>query len=832
MGAVFFMSATVAPSQATAQIVQREPLKSVHVSNYRLALKLDERQGEIFGDEVVTAKVLVPGLRSFYLNSAELDIDAVELIREDGRRLPLQHVVHANRLWITLRQTLACGMGLKIRISYHGLPRAGLFFVRPSPEYPDAPTEVYSQGEPDFNEHWFPNWDYPNDMATSEIIATVAEGQVVVSNGKLISESHTKGLATFDWVESVPHSSYLTSIAVGPWRKIADAFEGLPIEYYVPPSVDEATARRSFHLTPDMIRFFSSALAVDYPYEKYSQTTVHDFPFGGEENVSATTLTEATLHDDVADNDFPSTSLVSHELGQQWCGDFVQGHDWANIWLNEGCATFLDALYTQYRAGNDEYRYEIYNDQLQEQAEERLGRQHPLVDRHFTDPMQTFDEITHEKGAAVLDMLRFVLDGRQASLQPASVDEPMLRGLHEYLDSNRARSVGTDRLVAAMQTSTGKQLSWFFDEWVRRTGYPDYRVEAAYDANAKEETLIVRQTQDERAFDMPIEVVFHGADGLQKRIWVRDKGRVQTFRIRLAFRPRWVDFDPNDVIDKTLEFQQSEEAMEDAALHDDSMMGRLWAVQQLGMARNEPVRARIDTLTHVLTQDPFYGVRVAAAASLGELNEAHAESALLAAMSQDDSRTRAAIVTALGHYVNDPSVFATLVTELRDDPSYAVRASAAMQIGSARNVDSVVTLVTALDQKPEAHITLALLDGLAATHDDQAVSRLIEESEPGVPKRFRLRALTRLAEMGDCVQPQQLTDVAAKALRDPFFPIQEAGQDLVGAFQLEQFRKEVEREARTAPTKMQRDAATRDLQRLSPLPTGALRGKRRDASDD
>ena len=108
---------------------------------------------------------------------------------------------------------------------------------------------------------------------------------------------------------SVPHSSYLISIAVGPWHKFSDKYKDKPVDYYVPATVDEATARRSFHLTPDMIDFFSHATGVEYPYEQYAQTTVQNFIFGGQENVSATTLTDSTLHDERADQDYPSTNL-------------------------------------------------------------------------------------------------------------------------------------------------------------------------------------------------------------------------------------------------------------------------------------------------------------------------------------------------------------------------------------------------------------------------------------------------------------------------------------------------------------------------------------------
>ena len=90
---------------------------------------------------------------------------------------------------------------------------------------------------------------------------------------------------------SVPHSSYLLSLAIGPWKKISDSYKGKPVDYYVPRGVNDAEMERLFHLTPDMIGFFSRATGVEYPFENTLQVTVRDFIFGGQENVSATTLT-------------------------------------------------------------------------------------------------------------------------------------------------------------------------------------------------------------------------------------------------------------------------------------------------------------------------------------------------------------------------------------------------------------------------------------------------------------------------------------------------------------------------------------------------------------
>jgi aminopeptidase N len=796
---------------------QWPPSRQYHVANYKLVLKFDQQKSEVVGTEFITLRPLAARFHQFYLDSSELRIDSVTLEEPPAKPAPLSYTTQGSQLRVTLDREYDAASSLTIRIRYQGHPRTGLYFVHPTSNYPNAPNEIYSQGEPEFNHFWFPCWDYPNDMAASETITTVPEGQVVVSNGKLLSVKHAFGFVTYDWIESIPHSSYLISVAVGPWRKVSDEYQGKPVDYYVPRFTDEATARRSFHLTTDMIGFFSRMTGVSYPYEKYSQTTVYDFPFGGQENVSATTLTDSTLHGERADLDYPSTALVSHELGQQWCGDYVQGRDWANIWLNEGCATYLDALYTQYRAGNDEYRFEIYQDQLTEQAHTRA-----VVDRHYSDPMQMFDEVTHEKGAAVLDMLRFILDGSGAVSRTASLEEPLFRALHYYLTTHRAQCVDTDQLVDSVRSATGQELDWFFHEWIFMAGHPSYRVSADYDLDRRAERLIVTQTQHVDSvtpiFDMPIEVVFYGAEGQRVETVIRDSFERQEFNMPLDFRPEWVDFDPDDFIDKTLQFEQPLRSMILSAEKDPSMMSRLWAVQQLGIKGKADSSAAIETLTRVLAQDRFHGVRSAAAESLARLQNGAAKGALLSAWPEPDSRVRTSVISALGTYGSDPDAFAAIVDALQNDPSYAVQAAAARQIGKTRDAGSVEILKRAAGQNPEFHVMLAILDGLANSSSPLATDVLLGKAEPGVPKRIRVRALNALAgtkAAKESVNRRELISVSAAALSDSFFPLREAGEEIIGAFKLAEFRSDVEKEAQAAPTLMEREAARASLDRLA-----------------
>lgn len=825
--ALAFVSSSAASSDAhtfgNPSLWQWAPSRSYHVQNYKLSLRFDEPHGEVFGDEIISLRPFAPHFRKFYLDSSGLKIDAVTLESSGAAPINLSFTPEDPRLWITLDRDYDPSAVLHVRIVYHGFPRTGLFFVNPDSHYPRRPREIWTQGEPEFNHFWFPCWDYPNDMAASETITTVPRGQSVVSNGKLVGITRSGGHLTYDWLESVPHSSYLTSIVVGPWRKFSDRYHGKPVDYYVPDSVDEATARRSFHLTPDMLAFFSLATGVDYPYEKYAQTTVHNFIFGGQENVSSTTLTDFTLHDQRADQDYPSTGLVSHELGQHWFGDYVQGRDWSNIWLNEGFATYLSALYTQHHEGYDAYRFEMYNDQLDEQSQDRNDYRRPIVDRHYSYPMQMFDAITHEKGAAVLDMLRYLLDGSLAASHPASQSEPFFQALHHYLVAHHAQTAGTSDLIRAVRESTGQELDWFFREWVYLAGHPDYHVEAAFDPSSKIEKVVVAQTQRidtlTPLFDMPVDLAFYGSHGEHTQVRIRDNRRLQEFDIPLDFAPLWVDFDPEDFIDKSLQFDQPLASLVAQSAKDPSMMSRLWAVQQLGAATQSDSAARVAALVHVLSTDGFYAVRAAAAASLGNLPSDQSKASLLSALRQPDSRVRAAVVQSLAKFPADPAVYHAFLNALHHDSSYAVQAAAARQLGESRLPQAFDVLQAEAAARPEVHVMQAALAGLAATKDPRAAAILLDQAQPGVPERIRLAALSDLPTLGDTVardHSSELIQVVQSALDDSFLPIRETGEQVAGAFALVQFRPYVQSQAESAPTADERDTARKVLGQLRP----------------
>ena len=785
--------------------MQWAPSRSYHVQNYKLSLHFSQSKREVFGDEVVAIKPFETNFEKFCLNSEDLSIDSVTLVKTDGAPKALAYSADDRCLWITLGHPYGPADSLDIRVVYHGYPRAGLYFVNPGGDDPGTPPEIYTQGEPEFNHHWFPCWDYPNDMATSETITTVPEGQVVISNGTLVSVKHEAGQATYDWVEHVPHSAYLLSLAVGPWKKISDNYRGKPVDYFVANSVDDAVAQRTFHLTPDMIGFFTRATGVEYPFEKYDQVAVHNYMWGGQENVSATTLLDETLHDARADADYPSTILVAHELGQHWFGDYVQGRDWANIWLNEGFATYLTALYTQYHEGNDAYRFEIYNDQNAALDAEAADNDRPMVYRGYLDPVDMLEEITHAKGASVLDMMRYVLDSEHAMMAPASQDETLFQALNYYLTTHQAQTADTADLASSIWTRTGKDLSWFLYEWVFKGGHPEYRITASYDPQRKMEMVKVAQTQNVNAnttiFDMPIHLTFFGDNNQKVDKLVRNYAANQEFDIPLAFAPKWVDFDPNGIIYKTIIFTKTNEELSAQAQNDPYMMSRLWATKQLGIHSKTDNDCCVMALTNVLNRDTFYGVRIEAASSLGQGKSDQAKRALLSALNQSNSKVRAATISAMSNFLSDQAVLEAVIEAIRDDPSYAVQAAAAEQLGHSVSPNALDILRTALGAAKDRHVTIGVLNGLAAIKNPQAAHIVFSYAKPGAPERIRLVALTRLPALKEMLPPADanaVSDTVSAALDDSYLQIHEMAVHLVDAFRLKKFRPVIERDARSA----------------------------------
>jgi aminopeptidase N len=352
-----------------------------------------------------------------------------------------------------------------------------------------------------------------------------------VSNGALVgTRRNADGTKTLHWSQREPNASYLTMVAAGEFTELRASWRGRPVLALVP-AARAAQARRIFRDTPRMMEYFSRRIGVDYPWPKYAQVAVTHFMFGGMENTSATTLADTSLREARVGEESPE-SLVAHELAHQWWGDLVTCRDWSHAWLNEGFATYCALVWTEHAEGTAAFRAAVAKTADEFMASPAaFGR--PLVHNVYRQPFDLFfDGVIYPKGALVLHMLRGILG-----------DEVFWRGMRDYARQYAYESVTTADFQRAMETASGQDLEWFFDEWTRRPGYPKLEARWSWDAAGRSVTLRVQQLQVGESvpvYRMPVVV---RVDGRDERVTIDARENVFTFPA--AVRPASVAFDPD-----------------------------------------------------------------------------------------------------------------------------------------------------------------------------------------------------------------------------------------------------------------------------------------------
>ncbi len=735
--------------------------RAMDMQHLLLRVSLDHEKRRIEGEATLTMKPLVDGVSRVDLDAAELSVRSVYL--EGAGEVPFRH--DGETLRVELPRPAKTTETLKLTVAYDGQPRKGIYFVGPDEGYPSKPRQAWTQGEAEDNRYWFPSYDYPNDKITSEVIVTVASTETAVSNGTLVEvlDEPKDKTRTFHWRMDQPHSSYLVSIAVGEFERVDDAWDGIPVQYFVPKGTGREKTLRSFGSTPDMLRFFSERIGVRYPYSKYAQCCVVDFIFGGMENVTATTQTAATLHGPEAEPERSSQGLVAHELAHQWWGDLLTCRDWAHAWLNEGFTTYFEALYREHRNGVDEFRYAMLGAARTYLEEDATQYRRAIVTNLYTEPMDLFDAHLYPKGAWCLHMIRGILG-----------DDLFFKAIHRYAEANAWKNVITDDLRRAIEEATGRNLDWFFDEWLYRGGHPDFHVETSWDEDAGMLRVAVSQTQTPDdltpVFRMPVDIDVETSRGVQTyRVEVSKPSHEFTFPC--AEEPLLTRFDPHHRILKTLDQPRSLRELEYASTHDDDVVGRALVAEDLGKRAGDPAAAKI--LDVMAQTDRFWGVRAEAAAALGRVGGSGAWPGLRIALADKDSRVRAAAAAALNTATGDAETVAALEARFASDSSPFVRAASLGALAKLKAPRASDLAVRALSMdSPGEVIRTQALEALLVLEDSRTVELAVEWTPYGKPVEARTAAAAVLSRASDSTGKAR--ECLVKLLDDRAFHVRRA----------------------------------------------------------
>jgi aminopeptidase N len=735
-----------APDRATAPAAARppaaaaaeEPLRTasdrpITIDDIRLNLRVDLARKMVEGEATISFRCVRP-TQTVSLDAVDFEVKHVAAKLGQKSIDPARYASDGKKLTVDLGARLHAGEAGTLAVAYRIQdPKDGLHFFGPGKADPDAPLLVWSQGETTTNRYWFPCIDEPDQRQTTEIIVTVPEGFEAVSNGKLVrrQDNPADKTATFDWRQELPHPSYLVTLVVGQFDVVRHEWEGIPVLYYVPKG-HRAEAEPTYGRTPEMLTYFSQQFGVRYPWAKYAQVTCFQFG-GGMENTSATTMGERVLLDKRSLLDRTSESIVSHELAHQWWGDMVTCRDWSHTWLNEGFASYAEALWDEHSRGRDDYAYNM--DRKAVRAI-RGGKERPVLDRRYPNPQSMFDDRSYPKGAWVVHMLRNRLG-----------DEAFWKGIRRYATENQFRSVETFDLRRTLERATGRDLERFFYDWVERPGNPDLEVATEYLPDSRQARLTIKQTQAGEPFEFPLKVVLTCA-GATEPVVLDEVMTEKELLVRLPLPGplERIDVDPDQAILAELKETKAQALWRAQLLASPSVPARLRAVQHFAQSK---LTEDQELLARALDQEAFWGVKVELATALGNVKGTASRQALLKGLKGTDARVRKACVDGLGKLGPDAEIAATLKDILgKGDPSYAVE-GAALTAYARQGQKDAMAVITPWLSKASHQDTLAdaALVALGATEDPAVLDTLLGWTKPEKPRGRRAAALRGLSQL-------------------------------------------------------------------------------------
>ncbi|MEG3436947.1 M1 family metallopeptidase [Pannus brasiliensis CCIBt3594] len=751
------------------------PDRPGQVNHIFLDLTLDIPNQSFWGSCQITLTPVRPGITKLTLDAVDLQILSVFI---DGISQPFDY----DRSLLTVHLLNPTGeKSIDLRIEYKvEKPQRGLYFIQPDEHYPNKPIQVWTQGEDEDSRFWFPCFDYPGQLATSEIRVKVPKPYRAISNGELIATEDAGDDIIYHWSQKQIHPTYLMTLAVGDFTEITDNWNGKPVTYYVEKGREDQ-GKRSMGKTPRMIEFFSKKFGYPYPFPKYAQVCVDDFIFGGMENTSTTILTDRCLVDERASIDHTWTeSLVAHELAHQWFGDLVVIKHWSHAWIKEGMASYSEVLWTEAEYGKEDAAYYLLNEARNYLEEDASRYRRPIVTHVYREAIELYDRHLYEKGACVYHMIRAILG-----------EELFDRAIHTFVNDNAHKTVETVDLLRAIEKATGYNLLFLFDQYVYRGGHPDYKVAYSWDGDSNLAKLTVTQTQDEKElFDLKIPIAFGYINSPDQSYTLRINGKEQSFYFPLAQKPDFIKFDVGNYFLKTVTLEYPIAELKAQLKHDPDPISRIYAATAI--AKKGGLEA-IEALADSLQNDAFWGVRLEVAKQLATLQLEPAVTALIAGLSDSNAKVRRAIVEGLAEIKTSESYHALKSLVEKGDASYFVEAAAARGLGGMaigllqeKEGEIIETLDRVLKERSGWNevVRSGAIGGLSQLKSSPvAVDRIIEYTVLGVPQPLRLAAIRALGAISTGQTPDKVTvilDRLETIARETFFLTQVAVSNALG----------------------------------------------------
>ncbi|GEM_PF-244965 len=501
------------------------------VQVYRLKFDIYPTTQLLIGDVTISGFSRVNGLD--HLEEDLYDNMTVDSVLQNGTPLAF---THSNDLInITLPTPINQNDPFAVEIFYQGNPQSGGLGTW-GWDYHQGTPIIWTLSEPYGAPAWWPCKDSPVDKADSVFLqATVPNNLVVASNGLLTNVIPAgNNRDTYFWETHYPISTYLVSLAITNYAHFTDTYtsplsgDTMSLSFYVYPE-HLAAAQEDFNVTASMIAAYATRFG-EYPFmnEKYGMAI---FPWGGAMEHQTMTSYGAGL---ITGNHIFDW-IIAHELSHQWFGDMITMRSWHHIWLNEGFASYAEALWAEETGGSTGY----HNYMASQDPGYFSGT---VFVQDTTNMNELFSNTVYDKGSWVLHMLRGVLGDSLffASLKSYASDPNFAYG-----------NAVTEDFRDVCERVSGMDLDWFFNQWVYNGGRPFYLYSWTTTSSPPYQTFLNIQQQNNFPFKMPLQIRLTGL-GLDTTFTVWDSLFTQQFAFITDTPPTDLQVDPDDWVLKHL----------------------------------------------------------------------------------------------------------------------------------------------------------------------------------------------------------------------------------------------------------------------------------------
>jgi aminopeptidase N len=697
----------------------------------KLDVRFDYQKSYLNGKEWVTLKPHFYPTDSVRLDAKGMDIKTIGIV-ENGKVVPLHYRYEDSlSLAIQLNRTYTEKEHYTLFIDYTAKPNElhdkpgfkldgkGLYFVNPLGKEPGKPTQIWTQGEAESSSCWFPTIDKPDQKTTEQVSMTVPAKYTTLSNGLLISQKiNADGTRTDTWKQSLPHCPYLFMMAIGDFKIYKDKWRNKEVSYYLEPAY-APYAKQLFGQTPEMIEFYSKALGVDFPWEKYSQVVVRDYPLGAMENSSATLhgeYVQKSPWDLIDDPNGSGGTTIAHELFHQWFGDLVTCESWSNETLNESFAVFGEKYWNEKKYGKDDGDAKRY-DELQAYLNNGTAYKQALTPFVYTDEEGINGANIYDKGGLVLTMLRNYLG-----------DDAFFKGLGLYLKTRGFKNGEVHDLRLAMEEISGKDMNWFFNQWYYGAGHPVLDITYQWNESGHQQKVFISQKQDGQIFHVPVAVdLYAGGKVTRKQIWLSQKN--DTLIFNSPVKPDLVNVDADKILLTKKTDNKSLAEFNYQYHHAPLYLDRLEALN--AATDHETSKEGKDIILTAL-KDKYHGLQIKAirALKMDSVDVAKAALPILAYLAQHDDNypVRAVAITVLEKTKSKD--YLDIYKKSLSSPSYTVKGAALTALNSIAPDDAFQT-AKSMEADDKGKLGQAIVNVYATSGSDKEWVYVINAFEKG-----------------------------------------------------------------------------------------------------